>query len=322
MQETLIDVKKNSCLWQSIGWKLLSCAAFAGINVIVRLLKQQEVPLSGTTIAFYQNLLGVIFLLPMILKMGIDRLNTKYPILHLLRVTAAVLGVALWYEAVQNLTIPQAVSLNFTGPIFTVITAWFFLGERLNWGKLGAILFSTFGALLIARPDLFMNAQGLEDIDQMVQSVPSWIVLLPMASALAIALSKMLTRRLALLGEAPDALAIYLMVFMTPISCIVAILSHKGLQFPQLAHWPWLLMVGGLAALAHWSFAKAYQLAEVTFLMPIGVFKFLLNIFLSYLIFSEYVGTGPVYFGMCFIFAGAAMLTWHAKRTAGLLQAK
>jgi drug/metabolite transporter (DMT)-like permease len=42
-----------------------------------------------------------------------------------------------------------------------------------------------------------------------------------------------------------------------------------------------------LAALAHFSFARAFQLADVTFLTPFGFSKFFLSALVGYLAFAE-----------------------------------
>src|SRR5688572_20802809 len=125
----------------AVFWKLMSCACFAGINGVVRHLtaiqSELEAPvLSTAAVNFFQNIFGTLFLLPVIWSMGLHRLKSPHKTLHLIRVVTAVVGLLLWYEAIKRMPLAQAVSLNFTGPIFTTCAAFFFLKEQVSWVRI------------------------------------------------------------------------------------------------------------------------------------------------------------------------------------------
>jgi drug/metabolite transporter (DMT)-like permease len=113
-----------------------------------------------------------------------------------------------------------------------------------------------------------------------------------------LALSKLLTRKLVLLGAKPAPLTAILLLFMTPVSLPLALLDW---QTPSALQWPWLLLLGLLAALSHLSFAKAYQLAEVTFLAPFGFSKFIVGTLIGYLVFAEFPNSWSLWIGMLII---------------------
>lgn len=292
--------------WQAIYWKCLSCACFAGINVIVRYLTKicpAGVLESEFVIIFFQNLFGTLFVIAAWLP---GRLNTiqkfsiptvRYPLFHSVRIIAAILGIMLWYKSLKYIPITEALALNFTGPILTATGAWFILKEKLNSQRLLAVALSIIGAFIIARPDLALSTQ----------STLGWTILLPIGSAILISSSKLITRKLGTLGENPQRLTSYLLIFMTPLSLLLAIPEWK---MPSLHHWPWLICLGLLARLAHLSFAKAYALAEVTFLTPFGFLKFFLSALLSYAVFNEFPTTPGVWLGILTIFASIAILNY------------
>lgn len=287
--------------WQGGFWKVFSCACFAGINGVVRYVTNGAedgsfVALNTNTLMFFQNVFGTLFLLPWILKVGVSELKTHYPGLHFIRVTTAVLGVYLWYLALKTMPIAEGVALNFTGPIFTVIGAWIFLQERLHFFKTIAILLSIVGAFIISCPSIpfVSNTSGV-----------GIYALLPLSSAILLAFNKLLTRKLANYGESPTTLAVYLLLLMIPVSFVPALYDW---QTPELYHWPWLILAGALAAAAHLSFSKAYQLAEVTFLMPIGFSKFFLSALVGYLAFAELPTHWTLWLGMGIIFISILLL--------------
>lgn len=287
--------------WQGAFWKVFSCACFAGINGIVRYITNgvedgNFVPLSTNTLMFFQNVFGTLFLLPWILKAGVGELKTNYPGLHFIRVTTAVLGVYLWYLALKTMPIAEGVALNFTGPIFTVLGAWLFLQEKLHFYKTLAIILSIVGAFIISCPNIPFGNNS---------STVGLYALLPLSSAILLAFNKLLTRKLANFGETPATLAIYLLLLMAPVSLVPALYDW---QTPELYHWPWLILAGALAAAAHLSFSKAYQLAEVTFLMPIGFSKFFLSTLVGYLAFAELPKHWSLWLGMGIIFLSIMLL--------------
>jgi drug/metabolite transporter (DMT)-like permease len=292
-----------SAVWEGAFWKIISCACFAGINGIVRycsggVTNSGMEPLPVNVIMFFQNVFGTLFLLPWILKPGFKNLATHHPILHLIRIITAVAGIYLWYLSLQFMPITEAVALNFTGPIFTVIGASLLLKEKISLQRSYAIILSFIGAFMISRPDLPLYG-GSHPI--------GLTALLPLSSAVAFALNKLLTRKLANLGETPISLALYLLLLMTPVSLLPALYEWAT---PNLVHWPWLVSLGLLAAGAHLSFSKAYQLAEVTFLAPIGSIKFFLSALVGYVAFSELPTTWSSWVGISIIFISISLLSY------------
>jgi drug/metabolite transporter (DMT)-like permease len=118
-----------------------------------------------------------------------------------------------------------------------------------------------------------------------------------------------LSRKLTTLGEFPTVLTTYLLLLMAPVSLIPALYEWTT---PSVTHWPWLILLGALAAGAHLSFAKAYQLAEITFLTPIGFSKFFINILVGYLVFQELPVEKSLWIGTATIFVSILTLGYSS----------
>ncbi len=280
--------------WQGALWKILACACFAAINGIVRYVAggspiEIAEPLPVQVIAFWQNVFGALFMLPWLARNGLIALQTSRPGLHAFRVITAVLGVVLFYLALKNIPIAQAVALSFTGPMFTILGAKLFLHETIGRRRALAIACSFCGAYVISRPELAIfgasNYLGLA-------------ALLPMASAIAISCAKLSTRRLASAKESPEAMTTYLLLLMAPVSLIWALFYW---QVPNVEQMFWLVALGMFAAGAHYATSKAYALAEVTFLSPFGFSKFLLSVSVGYLAFLELPNGWDIWLGIAII---------------------
>jgi drug/metabolite transporter (DMT)-like permease len=252
-------------------------------------------------IIFFQNLFGTLCLLSYWLfnqnTFTFSIRTIRYPFYHSLRIITAILGILLWYKALKYIPLTEALALNFTGPILTALGAWFLLKENINLQRFFSVVLSIAGAFIIARPDLAFNAN----------STFGWAVLLPIGSALVLAACKLMVRKLGSLGEKPPVLTAYLLIFMTPCSLVFALAEW---QTPELHHWPWLILLGALASLAHLSFAKAYALAEVTFLTPFGFLRCFLSAVMGYVFFKEFPNNPAVWLGIFMIFASIFVLNY------------
>jgi len=296
--------RPSTRLFEGALWKIFSMACFAGINGVVRYLSGGAGPEEGphlpvNVIMFFQNVIGMLFLLPWTLKSELGTLKTAFPVLHFARVLTAVVGVYLWYLSLAVMPIAEGVALSFTGPIFTVIAAWFVLNEGLGLQRFIAIAICLVGAFFITRPDIPLLG-GDHPI--------GIYAVFPISSAVFLAISKLATRKLATLGEKPSTLATYLLIFMTPASLLLAIFEW---QTPTWTDMGWLTLLGFLAALAHLSFARAFALADVTFLTPFGFTKFLMSALVGYLAFAELSKNMGLWLGSALIAISILLISYE-----------
>lgn len=293
--------------WQGAFWKVLSCFSFALVNIVVRYINGGsggfEHPLSPYEITFLQYLCGAFFMLPTFAKSGFASLKTKEPVLHIVRAVAAVMGVILWYFSLFYMDIAKALALNFTGPMFAVIGAKFYLQERVGLLRWGGILTGFIGTFIITRPDKVL----FPDLTLTNSTIEyGWISFLPLGSAVMIAISKLTGRQLGIRGESPRVLTTYLLFLMVPASFIPAVMHWST---PTLEHILWMLVLGLLSAAANYSLAKALSLAEITFLNPFGFSKLVLSTGLSYIVFNEFPKSLSVWAGTAVIITGIVLMS-------------
>lgn len=292
-------------IWRSIFWKILSCGCFAGINVLVRYLSggsplfiSKQLPIYS--IMFYQHIIGMLvisFWMWQANELHIRDFVTTKPWLHFIRIVTAAAGIGLFYLSLRYLPVTQAVALSVTTPIITTIGAVLFLKENFNIQRQMAVFLSIAGGILIARPDqTLLNAGGY-----------TWYMLLPVCAAFAFSLDKLLTRKLLACNEQPRTLAWYLLAFISPLSLLPAL--YYGWVPAELGHLPWLLLLGLLSACAHYTFNKAYALAEVTMLLPFGAARIILGAILSYAAFYETPKTLDIWLGISIIILSTIILS-------------
>lgn len=301
-------VSSSTYKWIGVFWKINACFFYAVLNVLVRYLSGgaggQEKPLDPSQILCIQNFVAYLVVIPHVLHQGLHSLKTEYVKLHSLRVIMGVTGIIFLYYAFKYMPVSQAVALGFLGPIFTVILGWLYLKEPIGvYNSLGVIL-GILGAYLISRPDRSLAENGTLLLE--------WCFLLPLASAFCFAIAKILGRELALKKEPVSRITNYLLLFSAPVTLIPALATWV---WPSPIQWMWLLLLGLVGWVGHYSFAKSYRYAGIVFLMPFGFSRLLISALLAYILFSEtpkYIGT--FWWGCSVVFISTFLICWQEER--------
>ncbi len=275
MITAFINFWKASPNFRGASWKISSFLCFSAINGIVRYLSQTAesldlVPLPAFEVAFFQNALGLIFLLPWIIQNGPSSLVTKRPALQTCRIILSAAGVVLWYYSLTKLPLAQAVGLMFLGPLITTVGARLFLKETIGRERGLAILIGFVGGGLISHTSLSTGDLSL-------------LALCPILAAACFSGATLMIRKLTK-DDSPQLIVVYLLLFMAPILFIPTV--YAGV-WPESWQWPWLLAMGGLAAGAHLCLSKAYASAEVSYLIPFGFTKWFASALIGLAAFAE-----------------------------------
>lgn len=274
-------------------YMVIASLAFAGSNLLQSALSTPVdyggFGMSSTGMAFWQYLIASILALPLIARIGIDKLRTTRPLLHEIRAFVSALGVHVFvYGFVTGVPIWQMVTLLATGPLFIILASTLFLGERASSARILAALVGFVGAILISG----VGAEGL-----------TWATLIPILAAALWATTDVLTKYLSR-TEAPETLTLSLLVLMTPNHLLILLaVNALGWLAPTVlpaglangfpfalpsgnALWL-LLLLGALTGAAQYLLSYAYKIADATYLQPFGDLKVPLSGLLGWMILSQ-----------------------------------
>lgn len=304
-----VDFKKN--MYMGIFWKIVSYFLFASVNGIVRYLSggsalASATPLPIYMIMFFQNAIGSIIILPILLKnkpIIHSMLTTQYRNLNILRIIVSALGIGLWYLSLQYIPLTEVVALSFAAPFVAIIGAVIFLQEKLNIYRIISIILSIIGGFLIARPDL-----GLQN------SAIGWLAILPLLATLIFAVDKIITRKLLIKGGSVVGITLLLIVCLTPL-CLLPTLFY-GWQMPATEQWPWLLLLSVLSVSSHFAFNKAFSYAEVTVLMPFSIIKMVFCGLIAYFVFAELPHAADIWLGIMVVIISTVILNYDTRSKA------
>ncbi|MBN8427205.1 MAG: DMT family transporter [Xanthomonadales bacterium] len=251
-------------LWQAVAWMAVSTVFFGLMAVWIRLASKQLHPFE---IAFFRNLFGLVFALPLLVKHGPSLLRTDKLRFYVLRCLIGICSMLAGFWAIVNLPLAQAVALSYATPLFVTIGAVLVLGEVVRARRWTAVLIGFIGVLVILRPGTDFN-QG------------AWIALLSAALSGSVAISiKVLSRT-----EKPDAIVLFTTLIWVPMSLLPALFVW---QWPQGIIWLWIVLAGMFGTLGHLCWTRALRMADASFLTPISFLQMPLVVAAGYWLFAE-----------------------------------
>ncbi len=246
---------------------LFSTVLFGLMAVVIRLASETQHPFE---IAFFRNLFGLLFTLPLLFKHGPGLLKTSKLPLYLLRCAIGTVGMLAGFWAIVHLPLAQAVAISYSTPLFVTIGAVWVLGETVRARRWAAVLIGFIGVIILLRPDAdtFTGA--------------SLVALLAAVMSASVAISiKFLTRT-----ESPDAIVVFTTALWVPMSLVPALLFW---QTPSGITWLWLVLAGLFGTVAHMCWTRALQLGDASILTPISFMQVLVVGVFGWWLFGESV---------------------------------
>lgn len=271
---------------RGIAWLMVSIPCFQVMNVLMRDVAG-DLPVVETV--FFRNFFGFLVLLPWLLRTGTGAFRTKRLGVHMLRAGCHVGGISLWVWALTLIPLANAQALNFTSPLFVVIGAVLFMGEKSDRRRWFALAVGFAGALIVVRPGFVELSPGVFAV---------------LGSAFLIACSKMLTK-LAIRDDSVFTTVLYFNLLMSVLSLLPTVLVW---QMPTAEHLALMLICAIVGALAHVGLTRAVLHADLTTLQP---FEFVALLWAA--------GFGFVLFGEVpdiWIFIGGAVIVLGATTVA------
>lgn len=181
----------------------------------------------------------------------------------------AFLGTAVFMVAsLAYLPLAIATAIAFSSPLWVAALAGPMLGEKLTANRLISILVGFAGMLIIIRP-----------------GGPSftWLLLLPVATALANAVRDTLTRKLA-----KTETSISILFWSMLLGVVASAFSYPWGWLPVASVDIWWFVFGGLVnALAHFTMIAAFRYADASALSPYRYTSLIWAIALGWLIWDH-----------------------------------
>ncbi|MEM6579293.1 MAG: DMT family transporter [Pseudomonadota bacterium] len=264
---------------------------------------------------FVRSVIAVLILVPLILWLGSPhRLFSSLWPLHVVRGTLFAAGFSLFYAAFPFMGLAEVSTIFFSAPLFTALMAAVFLGEKIGWHRIGALVVGFVGVVIAMNPS---------------PANFNWIALLPLLCAVFYSAGQVIARQI---GERESSLSVGLQTLffaglaILPMGWLVNQVFPIGEDFPHLQfalpEGPWpqpylLPLIGFVGMCGYILLSRAYQVADASLVAPFDYTYLPLVTALGYLLWAE-VPPQSTFLGMILIVGAGLYLGYRELRaTAG-----
>ena len=243
----------------------LSTVAFSIMHGLVRFVSEVLPPFQ---IAFFRNIFGLAFLLPLLMRSRFAVLRTRQIGLHALRGVINMAAMLMFFTALSISPIAKVTALGFTAPIFMAILAVIVLGERFRIYRWSAIFLGFAGMLIILRPGLVVIDTG---------------ALLVIGSAVLWAVA-MLIIKIQSQTESSLTIVAYMGIFLGVFSIAPALWVWQPIELQTLGL---MVLIGLFGSIAQMAISESLKETDPTALMPFDFLKLIWTAMIGAWFFAE-----------------------------------
>jgi drug/metabolite transporter (DMT)-like permease len=260
---------------------------FSSTHTSVRVLSEN---LSTFEIVFWRMALSMAMLLPWYAWKGIHLLKTQRPGMHAMRAVVNFAGMILWFYAISVVPLGKAVAIHFTLPLFLLLLAALFLGERVGIRRITATLVGFGGTLVVLRP-------GAVEI-----GLPELMIL----GSAALYAGTVVFLKFMVKTETPLALTFYTNAFIFIFSVPLAIWTWTGPSVEDILP---ILIIGVMGTFAPFLYTTALRMADASVIAPTDFLRLPLTAGFAFALFGEvpeiwvWVGGGIIFLSTWYITA-------------------
>ena len=257
--------KSQTPVMRGIVLMCLSTIAFSIMHGLVRFVSEVLPPFQ---IAFFRNIFGLAFLLPLLMRSRFAILRTKQIGLHALRGVINMAAMLMFFTALAISPIAKVTALGFTAPIFMAILAVLVLGERFRIYRWSAIFLGFVGMLIILRPGLVAIDTGALLV---IGSAALW--------AVAMIIIKIQSRT-----ESSLTIVAYMGIFLGVFSIAPAVWVWQPFGLQTLG---FMVLIGLFGSIAQMAISESLKETDSTALMPFDFLKLIWTAMIGVWFFSE-----------------------------------
>ncbi len=253
-----------------------------------------DVPLEQ--IIFLRNIIGLMILMPWLLRKGTAHLHTKRPLIHLTRGVSGILAMVCIFYGWAHLPLAQAALLKQTSPLFIPFIAYFWLQERIGIKTIIALCIGFLGVIFIINPSGQQNELNTAIVIVIIGAI--------LAGVAKVSIRKMRST------ETPGKIVFYFALIGTIASVIPALVSWVNLTLIQAGYLSGIAIlstIGQLLLSKAYGLAPAGQLGPYTYVSVVFAALFGWIIWNEVLVINTWIGIAII------IFAGILAITDRAK---------
>jgi drug/metabolite transporter (DMT)-like permease len=274
----------------AVCWVVVAALAWTLVGVAVRYLGGR---LPATDLSFYRSISGVLIMLPVIWPrrrtIAVAGFARRTMALYALRGMLIFGGQASFYFALAYIPLADATVLNASTPIFVAILAMIFLTERVGPLSWAMIVLGFVGIVVILRPGM---------------TVIHLAAVFALISAVLFA-SGSITNKVLSRTEPASRIVFFTNVLILACGALPYAIFARAPSWDDV---PLVLAVCVFGTVAQYCIARAFALADASFIGPMDFLRVPLAALAGWLLFTEFPDLW-VWVGSAIVFTSVIVLT-------------
>lgn len=222
--------------------------------------------------------------------------------LHALRGFLIAAATLCFFTSLTRLPIADAIAIFFVEPLILTLLSPLFLGEKVGWRRLSAVMAGFIGAIIIIKPGA---------------NVFGFYSLLPLAAACCFAFYLILTRKLA---QQIDPVLIQFYTGLSGLATMSAALLLGSLWsvdfltpvWPSSIQWGFMALLGTIGCVGHLLVVHAFRILDAATLAPFQYFEIIGAVVFGWYFFSD-IPTATTWLGIAIITGSGFYVYWREQ---------
>lgn len=272
-------------------WATATGVIFTVLNTFLRQLAQQ---LDPTQTQFLRYSLGVVVMAPWVLSSGFAAFRPNNLRGQLIRGGVHTLGLLTWFAALPHIPLADSAAIGFTVPIFVMIGAAWFLGERMAGVRWLAAIIAFGGVIIVLAPKL-AGSGGLYNLVMLVAQ--------PLLAA-SLLINKVLTR-----SDRVEVIVVW-QAMLVGLFTLPFALAHW--QWPSGAQWALFVLCGILGTAGQYCNGRALRVADASATQSVKFLELVWATAIGLVVFGDPPSQATIIGGLVIV----AATVWVARHEA------
>ena len=284
----------------AITLKVVAIGLFTGLSALIKAVS--EVVPAGEAV-FFRSFFAIPVIVIWLATRGELRqgLVTRKPMFHVWRGLVGTSAMGMTFMGLALLPLPEVTAIGYATPIFTLILAALFLGERIRLIRISAVAVGLLGVLIMIWPRLG-SGEGLAEGATLG-------VLLVLGATIARGFVQIHIRRM-VQSEHTAAIVYYFSLTASGLSLLTL---PFGWVMPDPQTLALLIGAGFVGGVAQILVTSSYRFAPASLLAPYDYVSMLFAIVIGYVWFAE-LPTLVMLSGAFLVIAGNILVIWRESR--------
>lgn len=260
-------------------YKSLSVLFFVLMSVCIK-ATGDHIPLFQ--VVFFRNFFALIplFFVIYFLKLKLSTIN-KYP-LHLGRAVIGLTAMSLFFISIRYVPLVEMQTISFSSVFFISILSVFFLGEKIGYRRIIAVIVGFIGVVIILNPGsaIFSNYSFL-----------------PLIASFFLSIAVIFLKKILLTNN--NILSVWI---FTAFCTVISLFFYDDTWiWPQNYDLIFMVASGFLGFIAQICLTKSFQMADASLLAPLDFSSVIWSFLIGYIFFQEFITLNVLFGGLIII---------------------